>query len=94
MTAGRLWSLVAGALGVAGIAVLVLTRGRGALVAVVTGGIGAVIGALVVVMAQGGPGTGYGIVGGYITLVLGVVTAGLGVAAGRRGARAAARRDG
>lgn len=91
MTAGRTWSLVGGALGLAGIAVGLFLRRR-ADVAVVCGVAGALIGVLVVFMAKGGPGTGYGIVGGYISLVLGVVAAAIGGLARRRGARAAAPR--
>lgn len=93
MTAGRTWSLVGAALGLAGIGIGVFLRRRG-VVALACGAAGAVIGALVVFMAKGGPGTGYGIVGGYVSLVLGVAAAVLGGLAMRRGARAGARRAG
>ncbi|MEO6085116.1 MAG: DUF6223 family protein, partial [Umezawaea sp.] len=43
-----------------------------------TGLAGAVIGLLVVAAAEGGPGTGYGIVGGYVALVVGLVAVLLG----------------
>jgi hypothetical protein len=96
MTAGRAWSLVGAAIGIAGVVlgVLALRRGRGAVAAVVAGAVGAVIGLLVVLMAKGGPGTGYGIVGGYLSLVVGLAAAGLGGLARRKGARAGARRAG
>ncbi|WP_245733296.1 DUF6223 family protein [Lentzea jiangxiensis] len=81
-------------LGVAGVVfgVLALTRLRGALVAVALGAAGVVIGAVVVLMAEGGPGTGYGIVGGYVSAVVGLAGVVLGVVARRKGARAAAQR--
>jgi len=94
MTAGRAWSLAGGVLGLVGVVfgVLALRRRRGAAaVAVVMGVAGIAIGVLVVVMAKGGPGTGYGIVGGYVSLVVGVVATVLGGLALRRtGARAGA----
>ncbi|MEV4118666.1 DUF6223 family protein [Micromonospora sp. NPDC049645] len=56
-----------------------------AAVALAAGGIGIVAGTLVVVTADGGPGTGNGIVGGYAALVLGLTAALLGgVALARR----------
>ncbi len=87
MTAGRTWSLVGGALGLAGV-VLALAARRFALVAVGAGVAGAVIGLLVVVFAQGGPGTGHGIVGGYVSLVVGLAAVLVGLLR-RRGVRAA-----
>ncbi|MEU7474872.1 DUF6223 family protein [Lentzea sp. NPDC042327] len=87
MTAGRTWSLVGAALGLAGL-VLAFAGRRFAVVALAAGAAGAVAGVLVVAFAKGGPGTGHGIVGGYVSLVVGlaaVVTAVLR----RRGARAA-----
>lgn len=105
MTAGRFWSLVAAALGLAGVVAggLALarsrrigTRRRGAIVALVAGPASAVIGALVVSAAEGGPGTGYGIVGGYLDLVLGLIAVllgGLGLARTRRTSSPADRGD-
>ncbi|MEU3644574.1 DUF6223 family protein [Lentzea sp. NPDC034063] len=90
MTAGRTWSLIGVVVGVIGL--LALTRRSLALVAVGAGGAGAVIGVVVVLMAKGGPGTGYGIVGGYVSLVVGLAAVVLGVLARRRAARAAAPR--
>ncbi|MGW0591767.1 DUF6223 family protein [Streptosporangium sp. NPDC002607] len=90
LTAGRLWSLVAALLGLAGVVVggLALARSagrigtgngrRGAIVALVAGLAGAVVGGLVVAAADGGPGTGYGIVGGYVALVVGLIAVVLG----------------
>ncbi|MEO3812302.1 DUF6223 family protein [Sphaerisporangium sp. B11E5] len=99
LTSGRLWSLVAAGLGLAGVVAggLALARARrrignggrrGAVVALVTGLAGAVIGGMVVAAAKGGPGTGYGIVGGYMALVIGLVAltlAALTLARSRRG---------
>jgi hypothetical protein len=88
MSAGRLWSLVAALLGLAGAVIggLALARPagriaagrRGAIVALVAGLAGAVIGGLVVAAAEGGPGTGYGIVGGYLALAVGLIAMVLG----------------
>jgi hypothetical protein len=90
LTAGRLWSLVAALLGLAGVVIggLALARSagcigngnrrKGASVALVAGLTGAVIGGLVVAAADGGPGTGYGIVGGFVALVVGVLAMVLG----------------
>jgi len=90
MTAGRLWSLVAIVLGLAGVVLggLALARSagrigkgngrKGAIVAVVAGLTGTVIGGLVVAAADGGPGTGYGIVGGVVALAVGLIAMVLG----------------
>lgn len=96
MTAGRTWSVVAAVLGLGGLVLggLALSgRFRFPVVGLAVSVAGSVVGLLVVVMAKGGPGTGYGIVGGYITLVLGLVAALLcGVALRRKGVRAAGSR--
>jgi hypothetical protein len=87
LTAGRLWSVVATLVGLAGVVVggLALARSgrigtgtgrRGAIVALAAGLAGAAIGGLVVAAAaaaNGGPGTGYGIVGGFVALVVGLI---------------------
>src|SRR5262245_44197086 len=87
LTAGRFWSLVAAFLGLAGACVggraLARATGRltgrpGAIVSLAAGAAGTVVGGLVVAAADGGPGTGYGIVGGYVALVVGVIAIGLG----------------
>ncbi|MER5642973.1 DUF6223 family protein [Streptosporangium sp. NPDC002524] len=61
---------------------------RGAVVALVAGLVGVVIGGLVVAAADGGPGTGYGIVGGFAALVVGVAGTALGGLALARSRRA------
>ncbi|MFI6294851.1 DUF6223 family protein [Nonomuraea sp. NPDC050790] len=87
LTTGRLWSLVAAALGLVSVLAGVLTlararRGRqGPITALASGLAGAVIGGLVVAAAEGGPGTGYGIVGGYIALAIGLSGAVIGALA-------------
>ena len=87
MSSGRLWSLVAALLGLAGAVIggLALARSgrigtgsgrRGAIVALAAGLAGAAIGGMVVAAAaaaNGGPGTGYGIVGGFVALVVGLI---------------------
>lgn len=82
LTGGRFWSLVGVALGLAGVVVggMALSRrgGRKAIVALVLGLAGAFIGGVVVAAADGGPGTGAGIVGGFVALVVGLIGAGLG----------------
>ncbi|GII28174.1 DUF6223 family protein [Planotetraspora mira] len=99
LTAGRLWSVVAALLGLAGVVIggLALARSagrigtgtgrRGGIVAPVAGLAGAVIGGLVVAAAEGGPGTGYGIVGGFVAVVVGLIAmvlGGLALARSRR----------
>lgn len=92
LTAGRLWSLVAAALGLIGIVTGVialaraargtcLTNRRPAIVALITGLAGALVGMLIVVLAEGGPGSGSGIVGGFMTVALGLIAAVLAVLA-------------
>ncbi|MGW6443110.1 DUF6223 family protein [Lentzea sp. NPDC055074] len=88
MTTGRTLSLIGVLVGALGLLAL---RRRGPW-AVVLGALGAVIGLVVVLMAEGGPGTGYGIVGGYASLVVGVAALVFGGLARRRAARAAAPR--
>ncbi|MER7503911.1 DUF6223 family protein [Nonomuraea pusilla] len=96
-TSGRSWAAVAALLALAGVVVggLALARsrrragagGRGAVVALAAGLAGTVIGGLVVAAAEGGPGTGYGIVGGVVALSVGLVAlllGGLALARSRR----------
>jgi hypothetical protein len=102
LTAGRLWSVVAALLGLAGVVIggLALARAagrigtgsgrRGAVAALAAGLAGLVIGGLVVAAADGGPGTGYGIVGGYVALVVGLIAMVLGGLALARSRRAPA----
>jgi hypothetical protein len=88
LTTGRLLGSVAALVALAGVVVggLALARPtgrlgngrRGAMVALVAGLTGMVIGGLVVAAAEGGPGTGYGIVGGFVALVVGLIATVLG----------------
>jgi hypothetical protein len=62
-------------------------RSRQAVVALGAGLAAIVVGGFVVGLAKGGPGQGYGIVGGYVALVIGLVAAllgGLALARSRR----------
>ncbi|MBP2339755.1 Kef-type K+ transport system membrane component KefB [Saccharothrix coeruleofusca] len=84
LTAGRVWSFAALLLAVAGVVIggSALARpagraGRGR-AALAAGLVSAVVGGLVVAAAEGGPGTGYGIVGGFAALAAGLVAAVLG----------------
>jgi peptidoglycan/LPS O-acetylase OafA/YrhL len=94
LTPGRLWSLIGAAVGVAGVVAGVVAlarpsrsgrRGRGAVVAGLVGG---GIGGAVVAAAEGGPNTGYGIVGGFVALGVGLVAVVLGGLALLRSRRA------
>lgn len=88
LTAGRLWSLVAAALGLIGVSIALLARARvlggaktqrrNAMLALGNGLIGAVVGGVVVAVADGGPGSGSGIVGGYLALLIGLLAMVLG----------------
>ena len=100
-TPGRIWSVVAGTAGLAGVVTGGLALARAAVraraatvrpagTAVAAGLACAVIGAVVVAAAEGGPGTGYGIVGGFIDLVIGPAAIALGGLALARARRTAA----
>ncbi|WP_238015046.1 DUF6223 family protein [Dactylosporangium sp. AC04546] len=58
-------------------------RRRNGTVALAAGAVGVVVGVLIIVTADGGPGTGNGIVGGYAAVVLGLVAVALGLRARR-----------
>jgi hypothetical protein len=98
-TSRRLWATTAGALALVGVVVggLALARssrigngGRlGVIVAWVAGAVAAINGGLVLAVADGGPGSGNGVVGGAGALVLGVIGMALGALALRRSRRAA-----
>lgn len=86
LTGGRLTSLVGVALGLAGVVLVALARRRRAgggtrsprLVAGIGAGLGvagALTGAAIVALADGGPGSGSGIVGGVVCLATGAVAA-------------------
>ncbi|MEU6827515.1 DUF6223 family protein [Nocardia beijingensis] len=86
LTPGRFWSLVGVAVGLLGVvtgvrALIQPTGRRGAIAALTAGVIGLALGGLVVAAAEGGPGTGYGIVGGFVALAVGLVAAILGAVA-------------
>ncbi|MGW2068716.1 DUF6223 family protein [Streptomyces sp. NPDC001953] len=68
-------------------------REKGAVVALVSGLIAVLNGALNLAVADGGPGTGNGVVGGALALVLGLVAMALGGLALARSRRAAAPTD-
>src|SRR5688572_7590349 len=96
-TARRLWATGSVALALGGVVVGILAwarpRGRCASIpacsgVVVAGAIAAINGGLVLALATGGPGSGNGVVGGAVALVLGLAAAGLG---GRALARPASR---
>ena len=89
LTPRRLWATTAAALGLAGVVIgsLALVRpasrlgtsGRlKAIVALVAGFIAAVNGGLNLAIANGGPGTGNGVVGGAAAFVLGMIAVALG----------------
>jgi len=99
-TSRRLWATAAGGLALVGVIVggLALARsirrigngGRlGASVALVAGPVAAINGGLVLAVANGGPGSGNGVVGGAGALVLGVIGMALGALALRRSRRTA-----
>jgi hypothetical protein len=99
-TSRRLWATAAGALALVGVVVggLALARsvrrlgnaGRlGAIVALVAGPVAAINGGLVLAVANGGPGSGNGVVGGAGALVLGVIGMALGALVLRRSRRTA-----
>ena len=88
-TPDRIWATAAALLALAGVVIggLALARAnrrignggrRGATVAVVAGLVAVVNGGLNLAVADGGPGTGNGVVGGAAALVLGLVAAVLG----------------
>jgi Family of unknown function (DUF6223) len=90
LTTGRFFGSLAALIALAGVVVgwLALarpnrTRNR-PVVAVAAGLIGLLGGALVLAFAKGGPGTGYGVVGGYAALAVGLIATVLGGLAGAR----------
>ncbi|MDX3246772.1 DUF6223 family protein [Streptomyces sp. ME18-1-4] len=112
LTAGRLVGTVAALVALAGVVIggLALTRSagrigngngngngkRGAVVSLVAGLTGMVIGALNLAVADGGLGTGNGVAGGAIALVLGLIAMVLGrlaLARSRRTGRTTDRAD-
>ncbi|MFJ3339280.1 DUF6223 family protein [Streptomyces sp. NPDC086766] len=105
LTAARFWATSAALLALVGVVIggLALARsGRrignggenGAVVALVSGLIAVVGGAVNLAVADGGPGTGNGVVGGAVALVLGLIAMALGGLARARSRRTAANRCG
>lgn len=98
LTPGRIVGTIAALIALAGVIIggVVLARrrtGRRApVIAVSTGVVGIVGGGLIVALAEGGPGTGYGIVGGFFALALGVAAIALGWLALARARRPVATR--
>lgn len=89
LTSDRLWATTVAGLALLGVVIggLALVRSRhrignrgrnGAIVALVTGVVAVVNGGLVLTMADGGPGTGNGVVGAAGALVLGLIALVLG----------------
>ena len=89
LTSRRLWATAVAVVAVVGVALgsLALARAAnrygaswrlGAIVALVTGLVAVVNGWLVLALANGGPGTGNGVVGGAGALVLGLIAMALG----------------
>lgn len=80
-TPERIVGAVAALAALAGVVAGVLALSRPAprsLIALVAGLFGIIVGGLVVVTADGGPGTGNGIVGGWVALALGLIAIALG----------------
>jgi hypothetical protein len=100
MTPRRLWATAVVVLALAGVVIggLALARPagrRGAIVALVAGLLAMVNGGLNLAIANGGPGTGNGVVGGAAALVLGLVAMALsGLALARRRSAALSLGDG
>jgi len=94
LTPGRLVASIAAFVAIAGVVIggLALARpsgrGRQAVMALSAGLVAMVTGGIVVALAKGGPGAGYGIVGGYVALVIGLLAALLGWLALGRARRA------
>lgn len=87
MSVGRVGASLAGLVGLAGSVLggLALRRSaggwvarNGAVVALAAGPLAMVVGALVVATAEGGLGTGNGLGGGYVALVVGLLSTSLG----------------
>ncbi|MFJ8013749.1 DUF6223 family protein [Streptomyces sp. NPDC096339] len=89
LTSGRMVGTGAALVALAGVVVGVLSLARsagrignggrrGAIAALVSGLVGMVVGAVNLAVADGGPGTGNGVVGGAVALVLGLIAAILG----------------
>lgn len=82
VTYQRVWASIAGGLALVSVAtgVVALTRRRPrlAIAAMIAGLIGAINGGLVLAVANGGPGSGNGVIGGAAAFVLGMAAVTLG----------------
>lgn len=89
MTTDRFWATTAAVLALVGVVIggLSLVRAgrtdtgserKGAITALVAGLIAAVVGGLVLVTADGGPGTGNGVLGAGVAIVLGLIAMAIG----------------
>lgn len=84
LTPGRAWSLVGMGFGLIGLVVGIVSRvrksadSRTAYTSLGTGVLGLAFGVYVVTAAKGGPGTGYGIVGGVFSILIGLAALALG----------------
>ncbi|WP_344075932.1 DUF6223 family protein, partial [Nocardiopsis metallicus] len=82
VTFGRAGTLVAALVGLAGAAVgglsLAMPSRAGAFAALAAGLVSAALGGLFAYIAEGGPGSGSGVVGAYVAIVVGLVAAVLG----------------
>jgi hypothetical protein len=87
LTAGRGLTLVAALAAVVGLALAVRalrsSDRRGSSSAMAAGAAALLVGTWVVVTADGGPGSGSGVVGGYVAIGLGALTVALGARAHR-----------
>jgi hypothetical protein len=96
LTADRVVATAAAVVALAGAVVNTLAlagrlgqaRSAGTVAAIVAGGLGVLVGALVLGTADGGPGTGNGVVGGYVAIALGLIAVVLGGLARTRARRA------
>ena len=82
LTAQRLWAIIADGVALGSVVTggMALTRRAThlAIVAMIAGPIAAINGGLVLAVANGGPGTGNGVIGGAAAIVLGIAAVALG----------------
>ena len=101
LTTARLWATLAAFVGLGGVVVGAAARSRavrgignrgrnGAVVALGCGAISLVVGVVNLLVADGGPGTGNGVVGGGIAIVLGLAALALSAVTLTRSRRAGA----
>ncbi|MCO8274351.1 DUF6223 family protein [Actinoplanes sp. TRM 88003] len=76
-TTSRIFATAGALIALAGVVLARSSSRRRAVAAVTASLIGLLTGGLVIALADGGPGSGSGVVGGYVALVLGLIGAGL-----------------